>query len=301
MQTEWDFFHPANFPNSSNQLQVPTVTHFTMKKIMSILAVLILSAAVHAQSPSQLFSGWKLKSLGISMGIEQDKILNFGGNSFMRMSGYEDLFSSRGLDPSDLSVYSGLCENPHLRLQAIFQPSAFPKLEFHTALVAMINRVDGISYFSDEYLDDYYDYFTVDSWGSEVAGELALIRRFSAGPFSIYGGLGTNLGFHFANEMNIYASQSYTAETLSFSETGIARFEFESEQAEAEYLEDYRPLSAGISQRVFAQLGGSITLKKRLELGMEGRYGYGYRLHFNEKALGTNLHSFAIFGRWNLK
>lgn len=272
-----------------------------MKNVMITLLALVFAAGLHAQGTSKLFSGWQLKSWGLSMGVEQDKIMNFGGNSFVRMSGYEELFTDRGLDPNQLSVYSGLCENPHMRFQAIFQPALAPNIEFHTALVAMINRVDGISYYSDQYLTDYYDYFTLDSWGSEVAGELAIIRRISAGPFSLYGGFGTNLGYHFANEMNIYGSQTYTSDVLSFSETGVARFDFVAENGESEHFHDSRSISSGISQRLFAQGGASITFLKRVELGLEGRYGYGYRLHFDGKAVGTNLQSFSIFGRWNLK
>ncbi|MCI4671533.1 MAG: hypothetical protein MRZ79_25545 [Bacteroidia bacterium] len=270
-----------------------------MKKIIFTLALVCITAGLQAQIVSNLFSSWKLKSFGLSAGVEQDMIMNFSGNSFVRMSGYDDLFTSRDIDLDQLDLTAGICENPHLRAQAIFSPAAMPNLEIHTAMVAIINRVDAITYWSDTDLGRYDNSLTLDSWGSEVAAEMAFIRRLKAGPFSLYGGLGTNLGFTFANTMSIYGTQAIDANDLSFAETGVARFDANNGE-EYTYFSDYNDISNGISQRVFAQGGASITFLRRLELGLEGRYGFGYRYHFGGKNLTTNLNSFAIFTRWNL-
>jgi len=270
-----------------------------MKKILVFTIVSCLGLGLYAQQG--LFSGWKLRSFGLSMGLEQDMVQGFGGESFIRMSGYDALFDDLGVEPGDLSVYGGICENPHLRFQAIFEPSFVPNWEVHTSLVAIINRIDGITYYSQDelgYINS--EYLTLDAWGHEIAADMAIIRRLRLGPLSVYGGVGTNLGFNFGNDLHISANYDQRTQLSSFSETGLARRDYE-EASNPQFFSEHKEMSNGISQRIYAQAGASLTLLNRLELGGELRYGYGYRLHFGGNAIATNLQSFGLFARWNLK
>jgi len=271
-----------------------------MKRILAILILLAMLGSAQAQVGKMLFSQWKLKSAGVSFGLEQDRIIGFSGESFMRMSGNQDLFTYMGLDVADLDYYSSVVENPHTRIQAIFQPQLLPNIEVLTSLVAVVNRIDGMTYYSPYQLQGYNDYLTLSAWGHEVAADMALIRRASLFGFSVYGGFGTNLGFTFGNDLEVNASFERRAETNSFTNTGFTRVSANENDGRDYYNESF-DLNSGISQRFYAQAGASYTFFKRLEFGLEGRYGIGYRTHFDGKAIGTNLQSFGFFTRWNLR
>ncbi|MEO0896516.1 MAG: hypothetical protein AAFY71_08975 [Bacteroidota bacterium] len=272
-----------------------------MKRIIAILTLLALLGTTQAQTGKMLFSQWKLKSAGISFGLEQDRIVGLGADRFLRMTGDQTLFEYLDVDPSELDRYGEVCENPHMRIQAVFQPQLMPNIEVHTSLVTVINRVDGMTYYSYDHLAAYNDYLTLTAWGHELAADMAVLRRVSYAGFSLYGGLGTNLGYTFGNELNVYGDIARRAETASFLNTGLSRISPSEVNEEREYLQESFNLRNGVSQRVYAQAGASITILKRLELGMEGRYGIGYRMHFNGQMIGTNLQSFGLFTRWNFQ
>lgn len=279
-----------------------------MKNLLISCALLLAVSTMQAQISSRA-TGWTLKSVGISAGIEKDMIRNFSGESFVRMTGQENLLEAAGINPNSASVYSGVCENPHLRFQGIWEVPALAGFELHTSLVAIINRVDAISYYQDytgpnDWGGYSNNYVTINTWGSELAADAAVIKRWRLGPMSAYAGIGANVGYHFENYLNVHYGIEATAETWSFANTGVSRYSEdwvnETEQSPMLYASHSESMGNGLSTRAYLQGGVSGTMFGRLELGLEGRYGYGSRLHFEGQSLTTNLQSWGIFARWNL-
>jgi len=54
-------------------------------------------------------------------------------------------------------------------------------------------------------------------------------------------------------------------------------------------------------QRVFLQTGIGIIFLKRLEIGLEGRFGYGYKATIDGPIRTTNLKSVGLSTKWILK
>ncbi|MEL6699261.1 MAG: hypothetical protein AAFP89_23655 [Bacteroidota bacterium] len=275
-----------------------------MRKIGFVLILSMLGLGLQAQG---LFKTWNVKSVGVSFGVEQDRVNGFSGETLLRMVGQEDLLETKNINLENASKYSGVCENPHFHLQAIVAPGKWQNTEIHTSIMGIFGRVDAITYYSDnEFPNSWDNYMTLNTWSNEVGASLALIQRKRFGPASLYGGVGTNLGFSFANDLSIFTSETVTATDLSFASTSFNSFpegeEFEYEQSyeELSFVNDYFPLSGGISQRVYLQAGASLTFFKRVELGVEGRYGKGYRKHFEGDWISTTNNAWGLFARWNL-
>ncbi|MEL6132269.1 MAG: hypothetical protein AAFR59_02770 [Bacteroidota bacterium] len=274
-----------------------------MRKICFTLLLSLLTFGLQAQG---LFKTWSVKSVGVSFGVEQDRIDDFGGETLLEMVGQEQILTELDINLDNAQKYSGICENPHIHLQAIVAPAKWQNTEIHTSLMGIFGRVDAVTYFSNEFPNSWNNYVTLNSWSNEVGLSLALIQRKRLGAFSIYGGVGTNLGLSFANDLSIYVDRTLTAQDLSFANTGFGDFPqgedfvFEEEYTELSFVNNYYPLGGGISQRIYLQTGASLTILKRVELGFEGRYGKGYRKHFEGDFTSTTNNAWGIFARWNL-
>ena len=138
----------------------------------------------------------------------------------------------------------------------------------------------------------------MNSWGNEIALDLALVRRLEAGPFALHLGVGGNTGYSFGNQIDITGSVNTESSISALKTSGLSRLR--SDDYGRLYV-DGVDASDGISQRVYAQLGWSVTLFRRVEIGMEGRWGYGYRWYFDGSPISTNLRSMGAVARWVLK
>jgi len=162
-----------------------------------------------------------------------------------------------------------MCENPNLRVSLVLEPQRWSNVELHTSGVFIFNRVDEV------YMQDYdnkgYSYADISMYSNEIGLEGVLLKKvpvFGWKALNLYGGIGTNAGYQFGNELYAQASQ-------------------------AQYEPD-RTGSNGISARVFGQAGIGVTFFRRVELGLEGRYGAGFRHYFGTDTDFSNLHSVAV-------
>ena len=203
------------------------------------------------------------------------------------------------LDFSQSDAYSSICENPHIRLSLVLEPSTMRNTELHTSIVGIFNRTDAISYYDN---GSYYNsgrYLSFTSYGHEVAFETSLLKSANLfKTFYLYGGLGTNLGYTFGNELHINGSDTRTVRDIGLAEAEAFVSELSSDE---NYHYNFYDQSDGISQRAFAQVGASIVFFRRLEIGLEGRFGLGYRAHFNGPMARTNLRSLGATAKWVLK
>lgn len=268
-----------------------------MKRLIVLVFACALTSSIFAQSPVRLLK-MPLKRTGFSLGIEWDKIQGFSAESFGNMLGLPNMYDELGLDPSTAQIYSGICENPHLRLQAAWQ-TAMPNVEIVTSAMLVINRYDGITYYGEGSEFDRWDnYMNLHSFGNEAGLDLAIVKRFNKGPFSLQLGLGGNTGFSFSNVVDANGSIANEVSIASFESRGVSRVYFD--EADGIYFEAF-DVSNGISQRLYGQMGLSATILKRVEIGLEGRWGYGYRWHFDGSPINTNLRSVGAAVRWVMK
>jgi len=267
-----------------------------MKRLIITVFALALTSVLFAQNSKTKLFGMPLKRTGVSLGIEWDRVQNFSAVSFERMAGLPSLSDDLGLDADQADIYSGYCENPHLRLQAAWL-TANPKVELHTSLLVVANRYDGLTFYGES-LSRYDNYLTMNSWGNEIALDVALVRRLEAGPFALHVGVGGNTGYSFLNTIDITGTLQAESSISSLKSSGIGRLN--SSDYGDFHIYDVE-VGDGITQRVYGQLGWSVTIAKRVEIGMEGRWGYGYRWHFDGSPISTNLRSLGGIARWVLK
>ncbi|MEL6988196.1 MAG: hypothetical protein AAGK97_10230, partial [Bacteroidota bacterium] len=64
-----------------------------------------------------------------------------------------------------------------------------------------------------------------------------------------------------------------------------------------EFSDNYR-LKNGIHQRIYLQAGVGVRILNRMELGLEGRFGYGYRKTAGTNIQGSELTSVGLNAKW---
>ncbi|MGB1217813.1 MAG: hypothetical protein ACPG5P_08040 [Saprospiraceae bacterium] len=250
----------------------------------------------------------RIKKVGIELGIDQDMIQGLNGNGLLDKT--NDDFRSRISDSTldNQFKYSGVCENPNIRLNVVLEPFFSPKVEIQTSLLVIWNRWDGMSYYNDNARD--YSNVNVDLFGKEIGVEGALVRRLDVVKWlHLYGGGGVNTGVHFDNWLYAtgYSQTSGEGTDLGrdLGETLFGTDEPENyweqfEDVEEDYFEDERKVSNGISARAFAQAGFGISMWKKIEFGATYRFGYGIRTFNNAPNDMTNLRSFSMHLRYVL-
>jgi len=152
-----------------------------------------------------------------------------------------------------------------------------------------------------------YAYFSYELYSSETAieinytasKELRLIKNVLH--LNIYGMGGTNLGYQFNNELFVSGTEKIRDRQLGVRLQSTAsintNFDFDME----ENIENYYDASNAINQRIYAGAGIGFVILNRLELGINGKFGYGYRYHFSNDFAATNIQSFDFSAKWLLK
>ncbi|MFK8057491.1 MAG: hypothetical protein AB8F78_15305 [Saprospiraceae bacterium] len=253
-------------------------------KYTLLLFAFCLSFAAHAQ--------YKISSFGVSTGIDEDRVQGLNTDY---------MFESAGMEaPGELAAYldkgyaySMICENPYFRGDVALQNGA---KELRLGVYAIFNRLDGISsYEAGEYID-------LASYGHELGVEAAhLWRSNTLCGWHVYGGGGVQLGYGFGNELYGYGSSNSTIATLSFRQNGgtvtngqTVQNSFQSNQY---YFDTKTPNT--VHGRGYAMGGASFNINK-IELSIEGRWGYGFRQNKFAGAT-TNLRSVNVGVRYNLR
>jgi len=265
-----------------------------MKNVCFLSMLFIFCAIIPGISQNPL----KVKKIGIDISFDMDMVQNLSANSMLAKASpaFNEAFA--GMHTDDDEKFSGICENPNLKINVVLEPTFFKNTEIHTNLNLIWNRWDGVGYYtSKQNAND--EYYYLDMIGDEVNLEAVILKRTGAKWFHLYGGLGVNSGFHFNNKLYAYGFQGNNPEqvdrtltemfnpangTITHSEEGMM-FDFE------------ESLSNGTSTRIFVQGGMGVEFFKRVELGINARYGYGIRT-FNK---GSNDYVNLISGGISLK
>ncbi len=270
-----------------------------MKNLLLTVLILLLTTPLFSQN-LPVPTKWKIKKIGVSLGIERDMISNLDGNYLIDIGKNVSATLPNGTKLDNM--YGGVCENPHIRLTVALEVPHLKNTEFQLGVNAFFNRYDGAYYWGDNFFDsvtEYYDadYISVDLFSHELGLEAALVKRLSFGSFlNLYGGVGTNLGYSIGDELHISGNNLQSVNKNSDRSnadifTGTTYRE-----------ETYHSFAAkdAFHQRLFLQAGAGFVLFKRLELGIEYRGGLGYKATFNGPTKGTKLHSIGASAKWIL-
>ena len=289
-------------------------------RTLTLLAFAIFcSASLSAQlrlpprsvaNPATLF-GMNVKSIGASFGKDEDRLGNLNRDYLMgKVKGdlSTDLQRFEEVDIERLDAYGMTCENPHMRIDVALQPLMMPSAELRLAVVGIINRIDAVTY-GTESTDGpswwYYgdEYLSITEYSNELALEGAMLWQApTKGTFlNVYGGAGMNLGATFGSALSFRGSQAMTVEDNSLGFGEIAdRNNNAFDDQDYEYFNEYKhDVKESFNHRLFLQGGIGFNFFRRFELGIEGRWGYGYRATGGTPLQLTNLRSVALSTRWN--
>lgn len=272
-----------------------------MRKYLLIFAALLFTASVFAQAQTSTAS-WKLKRIGVFLGQDQDMLSTMNHGYFLSSLRNEPGFDFSNINATEAHTYSMLCENPHLRLNMVFQNQKHPNLELGASVVGIFDRIDEIHYATPNtaWGDPDRQQLRFTQYGNEIALESTLGYRLQAGPFALTGIVGANGGYHFGNYLDIQGQNITICDnTIGFRDNsdGVA-----SEPCETiEHLYESGTQRNGFSVRAFAELNASFVILRRVEIGGMFRRGLGVRTINGGKATGTNLHSGGLYMRWTLR
>ncbi len=266
-----------------------------MKKLLLVVFVLALSLPSFSQD---VVGRWKVKRIGVTLGQDQDMINDLSHTYLMNtVRGFPNAqYENIPFAKSDL--YSMTCENPNLRVELALLPPRMRNTELRVALSGMFNRIDAVNYQAYN-PDGGSSTLNFRSHTNEIAAEAVLLKRASLwNTFNFYGGVGTNLGTSFAGNVRVSGSNLVMNEEGDFGASDDAYTNNGYQNYTSFY--DYYEVKNGLHQRAFLQGGFSIVFLRRLEIGLEARYGIGYRL-IGGQAVGTNLVAAGFTAKWILK
>jgi len=279
-----------------------------VKFIVLLTSSIIITLTSYA-GEGFLFKNLKLKRVGVNLGMEQDLIMGnrMSHSYFNSLVDHPNLNSNveRFVD-ANFVKHSGVCENPHFRINLAYE---LPKAnrEFNLTLVGVFDRIDGVNYQRISVNGDY-DYLSYDMYSNELAleasyvfkREVSLIRNIFG--LNFYGLAGTNFGYQFDNEVTMSGvdelrEREFGTRIAQPSTASLNEYTFE----ENEYFTNYYSASSAFNLRAFSGVGVGLLFFNRLELGLNGRYGYGFRYHLSNDFTPTNLRSLDITAKWVLK
>lgn len=282
-------------------------------RTLQLLVCLFLTGTLAAQNwlppmsvaNSPTLFGMNVKSVGLSFGVDEDRLGALDGRYLASKAKGVDALAQ--LDNGQLEkeyAYSMICENPQMRLDVALQPRFMPNADWRFAVVGIFNRIDAISYRNRE-ATNQYQYLNISEYSNEIALESSMLwRAKTKGSFlRLYGGGGTNIGASFGSSLYIDGTVSTPVTDLSGQLGGRsdAINVYRSTGSDTEHISiDVWDAREALSHRLFAQAGIGFNFFRRLEIGLEGRWGYGYRLVGGAPPQWTNLRSFSWSARWNL-
>ena len=268
--------------------------------------------SLNAQST---FLGKPIKSVSLSISHDRDLLSSMDNAYFtdaMKTKSDNSVLTEKF---SDAQVESMVCENPALNLNIVLE---LPRnIEWSMGLNAIVSRYDAISYKSANDSNWGFNYANLSTTADEYGVETALIKRISLSahrnklgnsPINLYVGAGTNLGAIVNNKLYAYGSEESMVESFSYTNSSQLRSEVESNTQAPFYgssifYNDFNEeveLNSGFSQRVYGQLGIGFTIARRFELGLQGKYGIGYRVIKGAETKKTTLESIGLSMKWML-
>lgn len=238
-----------------------------------------------AMSVSAQFKGLKLIGAGLTTGVDQDMIRGLDLRYFDDISSadysavIDDMQSSGNFYASSM-----ICENPHYRLDLAFAPTGANHTELRLSASLITNRVDMISYFGNDHYLNFASYSDEINVGATYLKHATLLKT-----FRVYGGAGTNVGMGFNHSLWADGDITVNADNTGILNTGTDAPA--STDPYDGYTYHYEDGPNSVSQRLFLHGGLAVRFFDRVELGLNYRYGMGYRWHSGARPVGTNLHS----------
>ena len=264
-----------------------------MKKYLFLILAMGLGHMIFGQS----FMGMKIKKIGVVSTFDQDMITGINADYFKSISKdgiYEDLDD---ITFADQDIASMFCENPALRAELTLEPfRGLPNIQLNTAASLMFNRNDGSYYnfnFGQQQNSATYNNINFSSYSNEAAVDASLLYHHKFAFLHFYGGVGGNLGMTFQGKMNV--SGNYTVTTIDENAA-----EDDAIMTESKYFQEQHDMKNIMHQRAFLHGAATVIFFKRLEVGVEGRLGKGFRFA-DGMTKGTTLNSFGFLAKWNLK
>ncbi|MEL6865877.1 MAG: hypothetical protein AAFP19_15735 [Bacteroidota bacterium] len=267
-----------------------------MKRLnaLLILSLLFLSTAFAQQS---FIGGWQLGKIGISFGGDQDMIRDLNHSYLLSTIDGPTVhdYSNLNFEEGDLS--SMVCDNTHTRLTMAFTPPSVRNTEIRMSIVHIGDRVDAVSFngYDDEGAQRNLHF---NLYSSEIAFEAVALKRASVGRrLHFYGGMGTNTGYSYDNELEVYG------DNLTMMPDGNLQFRVAGDTPMNDvgnidsYAQSYQASNA-IHQRLFLQAGIGVSLFKALELNFDIRKGIGYRMHKGADCQATRMNSSSLGLYW---
>lgn len=277
-----------------------------MKNVLLVAFATLLSYSLFSQN-LPIPTKWKVKKIGVSLGVDQDMIKNIDYHYMIKTTHNRNLHRFQNLEINEEDYYAGVCENPQFRIMVALEVPGLKNTELNVGIQGVFGRYDGVYYNNYDHngdpKPDGYEYLSVTSMTSELGFESSITKRVSLGFLNLYGGAGTNLGYSFGGYMNVSGHQNISTveKDLNRSITDIATQTTYETSSYDEVFNSGMEVKDAFHQRVFAQLGIGVLIRKRLEIGVDYRRGIGYRAVFDAPTKTTQLHSASVFARWVLK
>jgi len=259
---------------------------------------LALAVTICTTTQAQNFLGMKIKKYGISASNDQDRVTGLDAQYFNNLSKTEFSPAFMEGDFPKEAISSMTCENPTFRAEVTVMPSLkSTNLQLNLGTSLMLNRVDATEYsFWGSGYDSNVNNIEFNSYSNEAALDASLVYHQKLLFLHFYGGLGTNLGYTFAGNMQVTGTYANEDEVVYDGSDGGS-------YSTTEYVSfsENHQMKNSLHQRAFLQGGVSVIFFKRLEFGLEARRGIGYRYNAGNPAKFTNLIAGGLNLRWNLK
>ena len=247
-----------------------------MKKLSFLSLFLLIGILSYAQAPQKNSKKFLvIKKLGLSLGVNAESIHNLD-YGFMKTA-LEDWRSF----PYDLdeSVEENLTPTGRrnnarqARLELSLNIPRIRNLEIRTALVGIFKRVDAL-YYQDR-RDYYFKDFNMELHGREFALEASVIKsKHIKNRVFLYAGIGTNVGYSVNDRLLVehpWLSEAHRQNLPDLRNPNPNDLEIRNF-----FTSIYNARNA-FSNRIFAQLGSSVVLFNRFEIGVDVRMGLGHR------------------------
>lgn len=285
-----------------------------MKKLLLLAILFSLSLNLSAQEGKHI-GPFKIKKIDVMVGIDSDRINNFDQSYFMNQINNSD-FPFEQFNFDNVEHVTAICENPHFRFGLTLDIPNLDRLEWRNAINWMPNRIDQINYFEDytveheDQFGNFVDYthksMSITQTQSEIALESSMLYTLVDNRvFKVYTGIGSNAGVTYNDHISVYGTGAAEMDDIvidwnqNFSSELVQRPDIENSRTFYNYYNNNS--GSQFNHRLFGQVGGSIIILKRVELGVDFRRGIGYRVIKDAPVTFTNLVSTGLSLRYILK
>jgi len=273
----------------------------TLNKLLLLSGILFFTISTATAQDIEAPGGFKISKIDFSLGYETDYINEMDYQFFVNHLGDAQQARIQDLNFDPGYFYSAVCENPSINVGLTLEHPKLKNIEWRNAFAYKPNRVDAISYYNHS---DYGgEYININATHAEFTLESAMLYRASIyNRLNFYGGVGTNLGVTSPNETCIFTSLDLTAGDISYSNVNEVNNQVPSGiYGSGDGYADCFNTGMQMNQRVFLQGGVGLVFFKRIEFGLDFKYGVGYRADFGQSIDGTQIVSTNVNIRYLLK